>query len=224
MDDRVPAVIKADREGLFVLIDPSAEWPAVMQALRKRLEATPHFFRGAAVRLYENGIRVGPKEKADIIQLFEEFQVTLLEAKSPAPPAKRRDADRRQDSDELPERDAGLGESTGEAERTLLIRRTLRSGQSVTFDGNVVVLGDVNPGAEVICTGDILVLGALRGVAHAGAEGNEDAVVVAFRLEPTQLRIAGHISRSPDGDAPRPEGPELARVKDRMIQVEAYSP
>ena len=108
------------------------------------------------------------------------------------------------------------------AEDTLLIRRTIRFGQISKYDGNVVILGDVNPGAEVICSGDILVLGSLRGVAHAGCNGNVLASVFAFRLEPTQLRIANYISRSPDEKLPEPLGPELARVKENTIQISAY--
>ena len=107
---------------------------------------------------------------------------------------------------------------------TLYLRRTLRSGQRVDYQGNVVIMGDVNAGAMVTCTGDIIVLGALRGLAHAGAEGNERAIVMAFRLEPTQLRIAHHISQAPDEVGPRPDGPELARVKNDMILIEAYVP
>ena len=106
---------------------------------------------------------------------------------------------------------------------TLLVRRTIRSGQRLHYDGNVVIMGDVNPGAEVVCTGDILVLGALRGVAHAGAEGKVDATVFAFRLEPTQLRIAHVISRAPDEKSPLPSGPEIARVVANSVQLSMYS-
>jgi septum site-determining protein MinC len=84
-------------------------------------------------------------------------------------------------------------------------------------------MGDVNPGAEIVCSGDILVLGALRGVAHAGAEGKTDAIVFAFRLEPTQLRIAHLISRAPDEKLPQPQGPEVARVVGDRIQLSVYS-
>ncbi|NLJ80156.1 MAG: septum site-determining protein MinC, partial [Firmicutes bacterium] len=108
-------------------------------------------------------------------------------------------------------------------ENTLLIRRTIRSGQSVHYQGNVVIMGDVNPGAEVLCSGDILVLGSLRGVAHAGAEGKTDATVFAFRLEPTQLRIAHYISRAPDEKTLQPSGPEIARVVEDWIQVTNYN-
>ncbi|MGO0122816.1 septum site-determining protein MinC [Desulfothermobacter acidiphilus] len=104
--------------------------------------------------------------------------------------------------------------------RTLMIERTLRSGQSVFYDGNVVILGDINPGGEVIATGDVIVIGALRGTVHAGAGGDEEALVVAFRLEPTQLRIANHISRPPDGMTPSRQ-PEVARIKNGVVVIEA---
>ena len=107
---------------------------------------------------------------------------------------------------------------------TMLIKRTLRSGQRIRFAGNVVVLGDVNPGAEVVAAGDIVVMGTLRGVAHAGATGGTEAIVAAFRLHPTQLRIGAVIGRAPDGLIPRPDAPEVARVRDGVLVVERYVP
>ncbi len=106
---------------------------------------------------------------------------------------------------------------------TLMIRRTLRSGQRVRFYGNVVVLGDVNPGAEITAGGDIIVMGWLRGLAHAGAEGDDRAVVSAFRLNPTQLRIANVIGRAPDqGEAVLPDIPEVAEVRDGRLVIDRW--
>ena len=128
---------------------------------------------------------------------------------------------------DLPKRAAvaqsGSTDAYSENEASVLIKRTLRSGQRVDFDGNVVVLGDVNPGAEVVAGGDIVVMGSLRGLAHAGAYGDADAVVVAFRLRPTQLRIADRISRSPDAEGTDPAFPELARISKGAIVIEAFS-
>jgi len=109
-------------------------------------------------------------------------------------------------------------------EQTLLIERTVRSGQSVSFQGHVVVMGDVNPGAEIVAGGHIMVFGSLRGVAHAGALGDSHAVVAALRLSPTQLRIAGHITRAPDGEEVKPHQPEVARISDGAIIIERYYP
>ncbi len=105
-------------------------------------------------------------------------------------------------------------------ENTALICRHLRSGQKVFVEGNIVILGDINPGAEVIAGGNILVMGSLRGLAHAGAFGDESALIAAYRLNPTQLRIANHITRPPDGEVIEIATPELARIKAGKVVIE----
>ena len=115
-----------------------------------------------------------------------------------------------------------------------LVYGTLRSGQKVETEHSVVVFGDVNSGAEVIAGGDIVILGTLRGIAHAGAydESGGGRVIFALNLQPTQLRIGLVISRGASGDM-RPiatekgdksssAGPEVARVDNNMIVVELY--
>lgn len=101
---------------------------------------------------------------------------------------------------------------------TLYHRGTLRGGQALHNLGNLVVVGDVNPGAELVASGDIVVFGALRGVAHAGAQGDRGARVIALELSPTQLRIATAIA---SGEASaKPRGPEHASiVGDRIVVV-----
>lgn len=107
-------------------------------------------------------------------------------------------------------------------ENTVLVQRTLRSGQSIRYNGNVVILGDVNPGAEVTATGNIIVMGALRGVVHAGANGDETAVVLALRLNPTQLRIANHITRPPDNETMEIVLPEIARIQNGVVTIATF--
>jgi len=107
---------------------------------------------------------------------------------------------------------------------TLLIHKTLRSGQSVKHSGNVVVLGDVNPGAEIIAGGHVIVVGSVRGVIHAGATGNQVATITAFHLNPAQLRIGNLISFAPDGDRPCPDNPETARINRGSLIIEKYQP
>lgn len=109
-------------------------------------------------------------------------------------------------------------------EDTLLIQKTLRSGQSIKHSGNVVVLGDVNPGAEIIAGGHVIVVGSVRGVVHAGAAGNQVATITAFHLNPTQLRIGNLISCAPDGDRPCSENPETARINSGSLIIEKYQP
>ncbi len=113
-----------------------------------------------------------------------------------------------------------------------IFRGTLRSGQVFRHAGTIMLIGDVNPGAEVISGGDIFVWGRLRGIVHAGAMGNERAVVCAIDFEPIQLRIAGYIAMSPKAVTNEPgrwfwrrnavEKPEVARVMGKQIVVDVW--
>ena len=107
-------------------------------------------------------------------------------------------------------------------EDAVLVRRTLRSGFSLQHVGHVVVIGDVNPGAEIIASGNIVVWGRLHGLVHAGAEGNENSLVCALDLSPTQLRIAGRIAVTPKRRG-KPQ-PETARLKDGQVTAEPWVP
>jgi septum site-determining protein MinC len=86
----------------------------------------------------------------------------------------------------------------------------------------VVVIGDVNAGAEVIAGGDIVIWGRLRGTVHAGATGDDQAIVCALNLAPTQLRIGKHIARPPEGKRRRRIIPEVASVEEGKIIVKAW--
>ncbi|HZY45187.1 MAG TPA: septum site-determining protein MinC, partial [Anaerolineae bacterium] len=114
-----------------------------------------------------------------------------------------------------------LASSIEEPDLGLVVHRTLRSGQSLRHPGSIAVIGDVNPGAEILAGGDIVVWGRLRGVVHAGAMGDATAVVCALDLVPTQLRIADYISRSPE-DKRKRAIPEVARVREGQIVAEAW--
>lgn len=80
----------------------------------------------------------------------------------------------------------------------LYLETTIRSGREIRHPGNVVIIGDLNPGGTVIAQGDIVIWGILRGIAHAGAEGNRGARIMALKMNPTQLRIADLVARAPD--------------------------
>ena len=77
--------------------------------------------------------------------------------------------------------------------KTKFVRNSLRSGMKIEYEGSLVILGDVNPGAEVIAEENIVVLGNLRGLAHAGAKGNKNAIISANMIDSPQIRIANII-------------------------------
>ena len=113
-----------------------------------------------------------------------------------------------------------------EWQQNLLVRGVCRSGMVVHNDGNVVVLGDVNPGAEITATGDIVVFGKLRGLAHAGMKGASNATIIAVSIESARLKIGDLMTvvETRGGEARWQGGTQMAFVKDGCIIVEPFDP
>ncbi len=101
----------------------------------------------------------------------------------------------------------------------VIVRNTCRSGVRIVSPSDCVVLGDVNPGAEIIAEGDVVVFGALRGLAHAGAGGERTARIWALSIEPNQIRIADLVAVPPRGAKPAPNRFEVAEIQNDVIQV-----
>ena len=104
--------------------------------------------------------------------------------------------------------------------KTKFLRKTVRGGQCISYNGNIVIIGDINSGSEVKATGNIIVLGSIKGTVFAGSNGNDKAIIAAFSLQPEILKIANRIAMSPDSE--KPTYPEVAKIKDGMITVEPY--
>lgn len=119
------------------------------------------------------------------------------------------------DADSLPER--SLPDASA-----LLLRETIRSGRSVYYDGDIVIVGDVNAGAEVVAGGSVIVWGRLRGLVHAGAMGDTEAMICALELTPTQLRIAGEIAVDPDNGRLHDGTPEQVSIRNGQIVAEPW--
>jgi len=208
------------RSGLRLILDAEDNIENLKRALERRLHEAGGFYSGARVSVETRGAVVPPEWIEEVRSVLEDHGLLMEE--------RRRDAAAL--GDEVPDPEASESEGSGAGQTqslpgadTLMIRRSLRSGQSVSFDGNIVVMGDVNPGSEACATGDIVVFGSLRGVAYAGANGKQDARVVALRLMPTQLRIADRVARSPDGEVQAPVSPEAAFLRDGAIVIEPWT-
>ena len=104
-------------------------------------------------------------------------------------------------------------------QKLLFHQGTLRSGDHLSAEGDVLLLGDVNPGARISAGGDVMVWGRLRGIAHAGQDGDTKAKIVALQLRPLQLRIAAAVARGPE-DQPHPGLAEEARLEAGTIMIE----
>ena len=118
---------------------------------------------------------------------------------------------------------AGDASDAQPAETLQIHRGTLRSGDQLHGAGSLLVLGDVNPGAQVSAAGHVLVWGTLRGVAHAGCQGDTSARITALQLRPLQLRIADAVARGPE-DLPIPGFAEQAELVDGLIAINPATP
>jgi septum site-determining protein MinC len=212
-----PVTIKGTKDGLLVILGDN-DWDAVLADLEEHLAQAAAFFAGGQVilQLGERTLESGDLET--IVGLLKEQDMTLTtvlsESSDTRRAAQRLGYDTARPHPQPPPRPA-------ETTDGMVVRRTLRSGQSVRHPGSVIIVGDVNPGAEIVAGGDVIVWGHLRGMVHAGALGDDQAFVCALSLAPTQLRIGNQIARPPEDETGTPQ-PEMARVENGQIVVRSW--
>jgi septum site-determining protein MinC len=213
--------IKGIREGVLITLG-QAPWPDLVMALVNQVASQPAFFQGARLTLDVGAHALRVAELSILRDQLSERGINLWAVLSESlltettaqnlglatRLSKPRPVEVQGVSEEIP------------ADAAKWVKGPLRSGAKVTHEGPIVVMGDVNPGAEIVAAGSVIVWGRLRGVVHAGASGDEKAVVCALELSPTQLRIAGEIAISP-----RTQGknqPEVARLLDGQLVAEPW--
>jgi septum site-determining protein MinC len=220
-----PIQIKGLRDGLLVSLD-DAPWEQQRRDLLTQVDAQPAFFQGARLALDVASQVLHVNELVELRDQLSERGIFLWAVISESPTteqtaqllglATRISKPRPEENRKFAVDD--LGEETA-----LFLHRTLRSGTRIEFAGHVVILGDVNPGAEIVAEGNVLVWGRLRGMVHAGAKGNRNAVICALDLSPTQLRIAEEVSAAIRvQEHPKPE---IVRINQAgKLQAELWSP
>jgi septum site-determining protein MinC len=216
--------IKGIKEGILVTLEEQ-EWPDAKDALIGKIKEKGDFFKGAQLVFNVGNMALGANELGEVCDLLMAHDVILHGVISKSlvtqKVAKEMGLVTKVDKPRLnSERKLKPLETVFSGEPAIFIRRTLRSGFKVAFQGHVIVLGDVNPGAEIIATGSVVVWGRLRGTVHAGAEGDQAAVVCALDLSPTQLRIASKITTTPQEQVE--SKPEIASIVDGQIIAEPW--
>ena len=218
--------VKGTRDGLLITLE-SGELPELLVELKTLLESRNTFFRGGKVAIEVQERKLSQAEVRRLRRLVEANGLTVWAILS-TDQATREVVEKIGLATELPSQQptrpaAGPKEGSFIAGTGLLVQRTLRSGQSVSHAGHVVIIGDVNPGSEIIAGGDVVVWGRLRGIVHAGASGDEQRCVCALDLSPTQLRIGNHIARPPEDKRRRKVSqPERAFVSDGQLVAERW--
>lgn len=192
--------IKGIKDGLIFLLDDKCPFEDLLSELRYKLEHShQNILTGPIVHVdIKLGNRPVTEEDKEAVLEILKGQGNLLIRSIEALPVPGNE-----DNDAL-----------------FLMSGILRSGQVLHHDGNLLYLGDVNPGGTITCSGDIYILGSLRGMAHAGVDGNEEAIIAASLMSPTQLRIADIISRPPDEWETRESSMEFAYLTNGAMQID----
>jgi septum site-determining protein MinC len=214
--------IKGIREGLLITVG-DGDWSEVNKSLLAHIDAQSEFLKGANISL-EVGNQV--IKAVDLGRLRDQLsgRGIILRGVLSNSPTTERNAQALGLATKLskprPERITRRLDTSVKGDHAILVKRTLRSGHSLKHSGHVIVIGDVNPGAEIIAGGNVVIWGRLRGTVHAGARGDAKAIVCALDLSPTQLRIADQISITPP-QRKRPK-PEIARLEDGKVIAEPW--
>jgi septum site-determining protein MinC len=220
---REAVTIKGTGTGLVITFG-DGPLQTVLDELEAHLNARASFFVGGRVALKVGDRPLSVEQLQAIGTLLETMGVSLwaVESEHPATLGAARELGLETDLRPPPPAVPAGGEAmTLEEMEGIVVRRTLRSGQTLHHAGHVILIGDVNPGAEIVAGGDIIVWGKLLGTAHAGAMGDNGAVICALQLAPNQIRIGAHIARSPEKSR-RPKVPEMASVQEEGIVVERW--
>ena len=227
-EDQKPASIqiKGIKEGLLVTLG-AGKWSELETQLLNNINEKQNFFQGARIALDVDNHELKAADIGALRDKLSEYGVVLWAVLSTSPITKETSktfglvTTINNPRTEMANEAALRFDTALAGENAVMVHKTMRSGFRVSHQGHVVVIGDVNPGAEIIASGSVVVWGWLRGVVHAGAEGNEKAVVCALRLEPTQLRIANLIAVTP-----KHKGkilPEIAYINNGQVIAEQWT-
>ena len=173
--------IKGNRKGLVIRLYPRADLQAIKTDLTSKLESANGFFAGAKFSLHRDQQALPANEQQEIEEILRRYGLVpamTMPLTTPEPSRKGNPV-------VTPERPLPSGTQPAQ-----IVRQGLRSGQSVTYAGSVLVLGDVNMGAKVEAEGSVLVFGRCRGTVMAGTNGNRKARVVCHSFHGTLVAIA----------------------------------
>lgn len=193
-----PVIIKSNKYGLNLILDPDIPFGELLGHISGKFSESEKFFKNARMAISFDGRKLSEEEEyriLDTIAATTSIHVICII-----------------DNDEMREQytkqkvDQYLAQESGNTGR--FYKGTLRSGQVLECETSIIIIGDVNPGAKIVSTGNIVILGALKGTAYAGASGNEECFVVALDMNPMQIKIGDVIGRSEDKGI-------LASIKER---------
>ncbi len=181
-------VLKSNKYGINLILDGEMDFEELLEYILKQFKESEGFFKDAKMAISFEGRELTQEQEFRIVDTIMEHTtvniICILDNDSLKEELIRQKIERFEEEQ--------LGK-TGE-----FYKGTLRSGQVLDCEASIIILGDINPGAKVVSKGNIVVLGALKGNAYAGANGNEQAFVAALEMDPIQIKIGDVIGRSAD--------------------------
>lgn len=219
--------IKGLKSGPTFLFNDQAAFSEVIAAVDEELARANGFFRDSPVILHFGSRLIQREEWWNLKEILHREELLLRYAVATEQVSREllyKEGLPVRDNIPPPTAEPRPASTTTPGGNALYLRRNLRSGQKQTFDGDLVLVGDINQGAEILAGGDVIVFGTVRGMVHAGYPDNKDAVVIALNLTPLQLRIGRIIARAEDNPKKqrRTQQPEMACIKDEQIMILPY--
>ncbi|MDR2939400.1 MAG: septum site-determining protein MinC [Clostridiales bacterium] len=202
-------VFKGRKRGIVIVLDKDIPFSELIVDFKQKVLQAKSFFGDSKASITFQGRALSTDEEKQLLDII--FKETGLNISF---------VDNGYDYKSLDSE--GYGYIDPDENSTIYHKGSLRSGQAIVYAGSVVVIGDVNPGGEVIAEGNIIILGSLKGLAHAGCAGNKGCFVSAYQLRPTQLRIANIITYIPKEFAKKNKirfEPSVAYIKGGQIYI-----
>ena len=208
-------VIKGTKAGIILVLDHTLDFDILKLQIADKFRQSSDFLGNASIALSFEGRKLAEEEQKEILDIIHENSMLNVICVAETDPVKSKILERT-----LEERLMELSTNTGQ-----FYKGTLRSGQVLEFETSVIVLGDVNPGAKIVSKGNIIVLGALKGNAYAGAAGNSDAFILALDMSPVNIQIADLYARPDEERQPKnqPKEPKIVYVENGNIYIEPFS-
>ena len=206
-------IIKGNKYGIVVVLDDKIPFAQLREDIANKFKSATKFFDKANMAVSFEGRKLSSEEERDVLDIIaanSELNIVCVIDNNEIREQYFKKA--------VEERLEEISSQTGQ-----FYKGTLRSGQMLESESSIIILGDINPGAKVIAKGNVIILGSLKGNIYAGANGNEDAFVVALEMAPIQIRIGDTIARSDDNNGkPKKmgDGIVIAFVEDGNIYIE----
>lgn len=183
-----PVIIKSNPHGIAVILDKNLPFDELINKVVEKFKDSEKFFKNASLAIAFEGRQLSEEEQAALLNAISdnsEINIVCII-----------DNDENKEAffkEQIMENTKEYAEQNG-----VFYRGTLRSGQVIESEKSIIVIGDVNPGAKIISKGNIIIIGALKGNAYAGASENQDACIIALEMNPVQIKIGDVIARSSD--------------------------